>query len=262
MSELRAAEPWQADKARVRARRIAIASGKGGVGKTWFAITLAQALAEQGCRVLLFDGDLGLANIDIQLGLMPAHDLGAVLAGHVSLDAAVCRVVDGRFDVLPGRSGSGALSGLALTQLDGVLAVLGQARYDAILLDLGAGLETTTRRMAAWADTLLTIATDEPTSLTDAYAVLKLFALDKPGGDARLVVNQASSLATGQRTFATLARASQNFLGRSLPFAGIVRRDEHVRDAIRRQTPLLTRHPGCAAAMDVRGVAACLLQPG
>jgi flagellar biosynthesis protein FlhG len=241
-----------------RARRIAIASGKGGVGKTWFAITLAQAMAEDGSGILLFDGDLGLANVDIQLGLTPKHDLAGVLAGRIGLEGAIVTVPAAGFDVLPGRSGSGSLAALPPNQLDALLGRLGQAPYDTILLDLGAGLDAHNRRMSAWADTLLAVATDEPTSLTDAYAVLKLFALDKPGGDARLVVNQAASLAAGRRTYETLARACQTFLGRDLPLAGIVRRDEHVRDSIRRQTPLLVRHPACHAANEVRAIAGTL----
>src|ERR1039458_3590524 len=93
-------------------RIIGIASGKGGVGKTWFAITLAHALARAGRRVLLFDADLGLANVDIQLGLTPARDLGAVIAGRATLREVVLRHAEGGFDIVPGRSGSGALSGL------------------------------------------------------------------------------------------------------------------------------------------------------
>ena len=240
-----------------RALRIAVASGKGGVGKTWFAITLAQALAQGGRRVLLFDGDLGLANIDIQLGLMPALDLGAVLAGRVSLAESIQPYADGGFAILPGRSGSGALAALAPARLDGLMAELGRVSQDLLLLDLGAGLDAHTRRMAAWADILLVLATDEPTSLTDAYAVLKLHAGDRGAtpAEARVVINQASGLAAGQRTFATLARACTQFLGRAPALAGVVRRDDHVRDAIRRQTPLLTRHPGCMAAQDVRRIA-------
>ncbi len=248
-----------ATRYRPRARRVAVASGKGGVGKTWFAITLAHALAEGGLRVLLFDGDLGLANIDIQLGLTPEHDLGAVIASCSRLDDAICAFPQGGFDILAGRSGSGSLATLPPARLDAMLSDLGRQTHGVILLDLGAGLDLNTRFMAAWADTVLVVATDEPTSLTDAYTVLKLHTADRPGGDARVVVNQAAGPAAGRRTFDTLARACQQFLGTTPKLAGIVRRDEHVRDAIRRQTPLLTRHPGCHAAADVRAIAQAFL---
>ena len=113
--------------------------------------------------------------------------------------------------------------------------------------------------MAATADTLLVVATEEPTSLTDAYAVLKMAAFDRPGGDVRLVINQASSPAAGQRTYLTLAKACATFLGRRPALAGIIRRDDHVRDAIRRQMLLQVRHPITGAAQDVERLAAGLL---
>ena len=242
-------------------RTIAVASGKGGVGKTWFAITLAHAFARQGLRVLLFDGDLGLANIDIQLGLTPEHDLAGVIAGKATLAQAALHYADGGFDIVAGRSGSGALSALDPAALERTLAALQQAasQYDVVLLDLGAGLDRAVRRMSAWADMLLVLATEEPTSLTDAYAVLKLYAADSPAGDARVVVNLASTRPAGERTFATLQRACATFLGRAPSLAGVIRRDDRVRDAIRRQTLLLTRHPACSAAMDVEAAARSLL---
>ena len=242
-------------------RIVAVASGKGGVGKTWFSITLAHALARQGKRVLLFDGDLGLANVDIQLGLLPEQDLGSFIAGRTSFEGAAQRYGEGGFDILVGRSGSGALSALSPPVLERVLQGLrsaGEGR-DVILLDLGAGLDRAVRRMAAYADTLLVMATGEPTSLTDAYAVLKLHAADRPDGISRVVVNQAGTHAEGERTYATLSRACSSFLGRTPPLLGVIRRDDRVRDAIRRQTPLLTRHPGCPAAQDVEAAANCLL---
>ena len=143
--------------------------------------------------------------------------------------------------------------------LEGILAALRAcaARYDFVVLDLGAGLDHPVRRMASVADILVVVATDEPTSLTDAYAVLKLHAADiRPyAGDARVVVNQAATRAAGERTYAILSKACATFLGRAPSLAGVIRRDDRVRDAIRRQTLLLTRHPATAASADVEAVA-------
>jgi flagellar biosynthesis protein FlhG len=241
-------------------RTIAVASGKGGVGKTWFAITLAHALAREGRRVLLFDADLGLANVDIQLGLTPPQDLSSVFTGRATLADATIAHPEGGFAILAGRSGSGALSAVDPAALERMLAALRElsAGYDRVLLDLGAGLDHAVRRMAAWADTLLVLATEEPTSLTDAYAVMKLYATDRPRGDVRVVVNQATSRQAGERTFATLQRACQTFLGSAPALAGVIRRDDRVRDAIRRQSLLLLRHPTSGAASDVQAIAGSL----
>ena len=242
-------------------RVIAVASGKGGVGKTWFAITLAHALARQGARVLLFDGDLGLANVDVQLGIMSDRDIGEVISGRLTLEDAVLHH-EGGFDILPGRSGSGSLASLEPAVLERVLTALraATARYDAVIADLGAGLDRAQRRMASFSDVLLVIATDEPTSLTDAYAVLKLHASDAggKGADARIVVNQAGTQVAGERTFAALRRACSTFLGCTPPLAGVIRRDDRVREAIRRQSLLLTRHPATHAAVDVEAIASRL----
>ena len=239
-------------------RLIAIASGKGGVGKTWLAITLSHALARAGQRVLLFDGDLGLANVDIQLGIAPDADIGSVIGGSLAMEAAIF-AHSGGFDILAGRSGATALATLGGEALHRLTADLRQLtrRYDAVVMDLGAGLGTPVRHLSSAADLLLVVATDEPTSLTDAYAVLKLDHKDRaPGhGAARIVVNHAANPAAGQRTYSFLARACTSFLGHTPGCAGTIRRDEHVKDAIRRQKLLMERHPNCPAAADVEALA-------
>ena len=222
-------------------------------------MTLSRALVQVGRSVLLFDGDLGLANVDIQLGLMPEHDLMSVIAGRRSIADSAIPYEAGGFSVLAGRSGSGALSTLEPDALDRLLALLAEeTSVTDVVIDLGAGLDRAVRRMASVANTLLVVATEEPTSLTDAYAVLKLAEADRPRGDVRIVVNQASTVAAGERTYATLARASSKFLGRQPPLAGIIRRDEKVRDAIRRQVLLQFRHPNTPAAQDVERLASTL----
>jgi len=174
---------------------IAVASGKGGVGKTWFSITLAHAMAKAGQRVLLFDGDLGLANIDVQLGVTPRRDLGSVIAGQTTMAQAVDRFAEGGFDIIAGRSGSGNLASLPpsrLVTLRNELHAVAQG-YDSVVLDLGAGIERAVRVLVGRVRTCLVVATDEPTSITDAYAFIKVTALDHLVDDIRIVVNMAGS---------------------------------------------------------------------
>lgn len=230
-------------------RVIAVASGKGGVGKTVLAIGLAHALG-----ALLIDADFGLANVDVQLGLPDGPDLGHVLAG-AALGSAVRRHPAG-FSVLPGRSGSGTLASLGATTMTPVLTTA-RAAFAHTVLDIGAGIATAQRDLLAMADLALIVATEEPTSLTDAYAVLKLLRRDRPDAQARVLANMAGG-AAGLRVWQVLDGAARNFLGAGVEYAGGVRRDAKVADAIRHRQPLLLRHPGSAAAEDIRAVAAGL----
>ncbi len=236
---------------------LAVASGKGGVGKTWFAITLAHALAKTGRRTLLFDGDLGLANVDIQLGLMPKYDLGGVIAGRLTLNQATLPFEDGGFDIIVGRSGSGRLANIPASRLQILgddLALLAAA-YDRVVLDLGAGVERTVRQLTNNVGSVIVVTTHEPTSLTDAYAFIKVTHMERPGTDLQVIVNMANSTREGERTYATLNKACEGFLKMSPPLLGVVRRDAKVREAIRAQSLLITRFPNCEAAADVEAIA-------
>ena len=243
--------------ARSKGNIIAVASGKGGVGKTWFSITLAHALAMVDRRVLLFDGDLGLANLDIQLGLMSKNDLGGVLAGRISLAQSVGYCDDGGFDVIAGRSGSGALANLAGNRLQSLLDELAllATSYDFVILDLGAGVESTVRRLAYAADQIIVVVTDEPTSLTDGYAFIKIAHNERPETAIKVVTNMVNSTTEGERTYNTLNKACMGFLKYSPEHLGIIRRDDKVRSAIRAQKSLLNRNPDSVAAEDVKQIA-------
>lgn len=243
---------------------IAVASGKGGVGKTWFSITLSHALSLLRQRVLLFDGDLGLANIDIQLGLMAKYDLGSVVSGRLTLNQVVQTYDKGSFEVIVGRSGSAGLASMPI----GRLQILGEdlsllsSSYNKVILDMGAGVEKSVRILSGMAEKIIVVCTDEPTSLTDAYAFIKIMTLQYPKSEIKIVINQANTQREGQRTYETLLKACQNFLKISPALLGIIRRDTRVRDSIRNQVSILTRYPTSEAAEDVLAIAKRLLADG
>ncbi|MCB1531656.1 MAG: MinD/ParA family protein [Alphaproteobacteria bacterium] len=239
---------------------LAVASGKGGVGKTWFSITLAHALTKMGKKVLLFDGDLGLANVDVQLGLMPKRDLNDVIRGRLGLDKVVQTYEEGGFDIIAGRSGQASLSNLPSQRLahlrDQILEVADN--YDVVICDLGAGVDRTVRMLSASATQTVLITTDEPTSLTDAYAFIKLGNAAGVSKDISIVVNMAPTVTEGEKTYKTLLKACENFLRLKPPMIGMVRQDKKVKESIRHQTPLLIRSPNTEAAEDVEKIAATL----
>jgi len=247
-------------------RIITVASGKGGVGKTWTSTTLCHLFASQGKRTLLFDGDLGLANVDIQLGLMPDVDLGQVLSGAITLDQAITPFDMGHsgtgkgqgvFDVISGQSGSGSLASLKkerLMRLNQDLVTLSR-QYDLTIMDLGAGVETSVMTLCEMSDKIIVVVTADPTSLTDAYAFIKLNHRRDPDMNLAILVNMVEDRHEGLRTYETLKKVCENFLKFTPEYLGAVRRDKHVVDAIRHQKPLMQRHPKSLAGEDMLEIA-------
>lgn len=243
-------------------RITAIASGKGGVGKTFIAVSLARALAERGDRVLLVDGDLGLANVDIQLGVQPELNLGHVMTGQATLAEAVVRIAGGAanpsgFDLLPGSNGVAALADLTPRDVQRIAAGV-QAlsfSYDRVIVDLAAGIGHGVLKLAAEADEVLVVALDEPSSLTDGYAFVKLLRGRQPGGRIGVVANRVKNRIEAARVHTAFGRACGTWLGFEPGSGGAVHEDSHVKSAMRAQM-LLSRHaPNAKALADIEALA-------
>lgn len=233
---------------------IAIASGKGGVGKTFLAIALAQSFADKGQRVLLFDGDLGLANVDIQLGINTTHDLQHVFQGKMPMNQAVFHDEALGFDILSGHSGVQSLCGLTHGQLQLLrddLYILAQ-HYDKVIIDLGTGIDKTLTFLAGCGGVVLIMCNDEPTSLADAYAFIKILSDSEKSPQIKIIVNGANTFKEGERTFQTLSKACQNFLNVELVLGGVLHQDSHVKESIKMQTPLLSSFPQSVVAEDIK----------
>lgn len=223
-------------------------------------------MGEAGRRTLLVDCDLGLANVDVQLGVSADLDLAAVVAGRATLGEAVTPVAGGAgapggFDLIAGRSGGGSLADLSAENTNRLAAGIATLAfsYDRIILDLAAGVDGNVLRLAAEADECLVVALEEPTSITDAYAFIKLLRTRRPDGKLAIIANQAESPGDGRRCHGAIARACETFLGFRPPLAGIITRDPAVKEAIRSQTLLATRQMQSSALADVNQLAAALL---
>jgi flagellar biosynthesis protein FlhG len=250
-------------------RVTAIASGKGGVGKTFIAVSLARALAEQGDRILLVDGDLGLANVDIQLGVKPDLNLAHVMSGQATLAEAVVRIAGGAanpggFDLLPGSNGVAALADLSARDVQRIAAgvqVLSFS-YDRVIVDLAAGIGHGVLKLAAEADETLIVALDEPSSLTDGYAFIKLLRSRQPKARIGIVANRVKNRTEAARIHSAFARACATWLGFE-PGRGVaISEDGLVKAAMRAQT-LLSRHaPNAKALADIEALAALVRSGG
>ena len=254
--------------AKPRARITAVTSGKGGVGKTFVAANLAAALARQGDRVLVLDADLGLANLDVVLNLAARVTLHDVFTGRASLDEAL-QLAPGGFSVLLAGSGLVEYSRMTPEVRDKLLDVIAQVRprFDHVLLDTGAGISDVVLFTVSLADEVLIVATPEPTSLTDAYATIKVLASTQAARPMRLLVNQTQRRSEGRAVQAQLQQVLDRFVNSTLPqpiklaLLGDVPLDAAVRESVQRRQLLLESLPGSPAAIALAAAAAKLLTP-
>ncbi len=239
----------------------AIGSGKGGTGKTLVTVTLAQALAHQGERVLLCDADLGLSNVPVHLGLEDCGDLAALLSGACALSDATVPVLGGAgtrggFDLIAAPAGSGAFANSGAIAAEAMIAKLRQgSAYTRVLIDLAAGVDAEVIAFAAAADETLLVLTPEPTALTDAYAFAKLLLRATGTRMPRVIINMASSVADGRRAQEAMAATCSAFLNMVPEFLGTILRDSNAQEAVRRQRPLLTYSPQAPASRAMVAIA-------
>lgn len=244
-------------------RTITVVSGKGGVGKTNLSVNLALAMGSQGFRVAVLDADLGLANVDILFGMMPKYNLGHVIHGHRQLEEILVSVEENVL-VIPGGAGVQELADLDQIQqaeLIEKLAVL-EGKVDVLLVDTGAGIHRNIISFALAADTTVLLTSPEPTSIRDAYGVLKSLTVGAGGDvDVRLLVNMAMSDDEAEAVAERIQMAANQFLGLSVPYIGQIPWDRKVRDAVQERRPFFTSFPGCRASQALLGVAGRLSGP-
>lgn len=237
---------------------LAVTSGKGGVGKTFVSANLAASLSAQGQRVLVIDADLGLANLDVVLNLHPKTTLHDVFAGKVKLQEAIVKAPGG-FSVL--LAGSGMIEYSRLTaqvkeQLFEVVKILSPS-FDVIILDTGAGIADLVLFGISMADEVLVVATPEPTSLTDAYATIKVLSMQQKRQRIRIIVNQTIRHGDGRAITGQLQQVLDRFVlsetgaATRLVHLGDIPEDSAVRAAIMRRQLLITTTPSSNAALAI-----------
>ncbi len=258
----------------VKGKVIAVTSGKGGVGKTFVSANLAAALTRRGLKVLVLDADLGLANLDVVLNLYPKLTLHDVFTGKATLDDAILKAPGG-FSVILAGSGMVEYSRLTPEVREDFLVLMTEVvpRYDVVLLDTGAGISDVVLFALSLASEVLLVATPEPTSLTDAYATIKVLATQQRRQRIRILVNQASRPGDGKAITTQLQMVLNRFVGAAqksqagdalpgirLVHVGDIPVDAAVKEAVMRRQLLLTQTPGSPAGLAVAQIAGRLVE--
>lgn len=237
-------------------RVIAITSGKGGVGKTNLSVNLGVSLAQMGRRVALLDADMGLANVDILLGLSPAFNLSHVLQGEKTLEEIMLTGPAG-LKVIPASSGVQRMSELSTIEQAGVIRAFSEIdnNLDVFIVDTAAGISSSVVNFARACQEVIVVVCDEPTSLTDAYAYIKLLNRDYGLSKFHIVSNMVQSVQQGQNLFTKLSKVTEKYLDVTLNYTGAIPFDEYLRKSVQKQTPVVELFPRSKAALAIRNLA-------
>jgi len=244
-------------------RTIAVTSGKGGVGKSNVALNLAILLAGAGNRAALVDADMGLANLDLLVGVPVRANLWHVVSGKRRLADVIMDLPCG-IQFVPGASGLARLADLSEFQRAALLKELAtlEGDNDVIVVDTGAGIGPNVLQFAVAADSVLVVTAPEPTAITDGYAVIKLLAQHGYQGQVSLLVNLAPDRQEACDTYQRISTVARRFLGVRVLDAGYVLMDARVREAVRRREPFVLAYPRCPASRCMAALAAKLSAGG
>ncbi|MHB8170459.1 MAG: MinD/ParA family protein [Thermincolia bacterium] len=244
-------------------RVIAVTSGKGGVGKTNFAVNMGLALAARGQRVMIMDADLGLANADVLLGVTPQYNLYHVLKGEKSIREIITYGPQGLM-LIAGGSGIQEMANLPRKQIENFITGLGELEgmTDILIIDTGAGLNRNVLTFLLASDEVVVICTPEPTAITDAYGLVKSLYQRQPESHVHLVVNRVENAEEADITATKLTMVAERFLQFPIGRLGYILDDPSVTKAVKSQEPFLLKYPKSLAANCIHRLAGQLLEQG